>query len=1103
MELNTWPLVESFINERGVVRQHLDSYNDFVEKRLQKIVDEIGGIELNVPEDIKIKFGKVRLGEPVWREADTSRVQLTPQLARLRNLTYQAPLILEMSVVRDGSEQLPEEVVVGYLPLMVKSKFCVLHGKTPEELVKMGEDPLDPGGYFIVNGSERVIVAQEDLTPNKILAERDERTGVEVAKVFSTYRGFRSMTTVERRKEGLMYVHYPAVPGPIPLVIMMRALGLISDREIVEAISKDPEIARELYENLQQAAKVSTREDALDFIGRRVAVGQPRSYRLQRAEEVLDKYFLPHLGTTPETRRKKAYYLGIMAQRAVELALKRRGLDDKDNYSNKRLRLAGDLLEAIFRLAFANLLKDIQFQLERSYSRGRQLVLATSVRTDVLTERLLHSLATGNWPGGRTGISQLLDRTCYVSTLSHLRRVVSPLSRSQPHFEARDLHPTHWGRICPVETPEGPNCGLVKNLALLVEITTGSDPQEVLDVLPTLGVKMIEKGSEHLGKIPVYVNGSLVGAVENGERLAEEIRKLRRKGKISSQVNVTYRPDTNEVSITTDEGRIRRALIVVENGKPKLTQELLQQVERGEVSWSRLVEMGVIEYLDPEEEENASIAVRPEDIRQDTTHLEIHPSTLFGVSACLIPYAEHNQSPRNVYAANMAKQAIGVGVVSHHCRVDTRGHLFHYPQVPLVQTKLTNILGYNQRPAGQNLIVAIACYGGYNMEDAIIMNRDSLQRGVGRSTCTRLYEAEAIRYPGGQVDRFEIPGEEIRGFAEPVHYAHLGQMDGLAELETEVKGEDVLIGKTSPPRFFGEMDEFGIRSQTEKRETSVRLRPSEEGIVDQVFLTVSGEGNKFARVRVRELRIPEIGDKFASRHGQKGVIGIILDGADMPFTEDGVVPDLIINPHAIPSRMSLGQLIEMLGAKAGALAGRYIDGTPFEGVKEDKIREWLRELGFNPSGKEVLYDGITGEMIPVEIFIGPCFYQKLHHMAADKIHSRSRGPVQILTHQPTEGRAREGGLRFGEMERDCLLGHGAAMLLKDRLLYGSDKYLAYVCGKCGNFVSYNSRRDVYICPMCGEEPEVYSVEMSYTFKILLDELRALALNPRIRLRERV
>jgi DNA-directed RNA polymerase subunit B len=544
-------------------------------------------------------------------------------------------------------------------------------------------------------------------------------------------------------------------------------------------------------------------------------------------------------------------------------------------------------------------------------------------------------------------------------------------------------------------------------------------------------------------------------------------------------------------------------LIIVENGKPKLTPELLEKVKKGEISWSKLVEMGVVEYLDPEEEENAIIAVRPEEITPQTTHLELHPAVIFGVSACLIPYAEHNQSPRNVYAANMAKQAIGVGQVSFHVRVDTRGHLLSYPQVPLCRTKATRVIGYDQRPAGQNLVIAIACYGGYNMEDAIIANKDSIQRGMGRSTCTRLYETEAVRYPGGQMDKIQVPSEEVQGFADPVHYANLGKLDGLAELETEIKGEGVLIGKTSPPRFFGEIDEFGIKTQAEERETSVRLRPTEEGIVDQVFLTVSGEGNKLARVRVREMRIPEIGDKFASRHGQKGVIGIILDGADMPFTEDGIVPDLIINPHAIPSRMSLGQLLEMLACKAGALKGRFVDGTPFDKVEESELRNWLMELGFNPSGKEILYDGVTGEMIPVEIFIGPCYYEKLHHMAADKIHSRSRGPVQILTHQPTEGRAREGGLRFGEMERDCLLGHGAAMILKDRLLYGSDKYTAYVCAKCGNFVAYNPRRDVYLCPICGEEPEVYSVEIPYTFKILLDELRALALNPRIKLKERV
>ncbi len=1101
--MDTWPLVEAFIRERGVVRQHLDSYNDFVQRRLQLIVDEVGGIDLDVPEDIRVKFGRVRIGPPVWTEAEAAKIIMTPQLARVRNFTYQAPLIIEMSVVRDGSESYPEEVVVGYLPLMVKSKFCCLHGKSAEELVKAGEDPLDPGGYFIVNGSERVIVAQEDLTPNKILTERDERTGVEVAKVFSTYRGFRSMTTVERRRDGLMYVRYPAVPGPIPLVILMRALGLISDREIVEAISRDPEIMKELYENLQQAAEFRTREDALDFIGKRVAVGQPKSYRLQRAEEVLDKYFLPHLGITPDTRRKKAYYLGIMAARAVELALKRRDIDDKDNYSNKRLRLAGDLLEAIFRLAFANMLKDIKFQLERAWSRGRQLTPSMAVRTDVLTERLLHSLATGNWPGGRTGISQLLDRTCYVSTLSHLRRVVSPLSRSQPHFEARDLHPTHWGRICPVETPEGPNCGLVKNLALLVEITTGSDPEEVISILSDYGVVRVEKGSEHLGKVPVYVNGSLVGAVSDGEKLARELRKARRSGRISPQVNITYRPDTNEVSITTDEGRIRRPLIVVENSKPKVTPEIIEKVKAGELSWSDLVRMGIVEYLDPEEEENAQIAITLDQINEETTHLELHPTAMFGVCACLVPFAEHNQSPRNVYAANMSKQAIGVGAVSFPIRTDTRAHLLHYPQAPLVQTKATKVVGYNRRPAGQNLIVAIACYGGYNMEDAIIVNKGSLDRGMGRSTCTRLYETEAIRYPGGQKDRIEVPSEEIRGFADPVHYAHLGVLDGMAELESEMKGEDVLVGKISPPRFQGEIDEFGIRTSIQERETSVRMRPTEEGIVDQALVTISGEGNKFVRVRVRELRTPEIGDKFASRHGQKGVIGMILDQADMPFTEEGIVPDIIINPHAIPSRMSLGQLLEMVAAKAGALRGTFIDGTPFEGVKEEELRKWLLELGFDPRGKEILYDGVTGEMIPAEIFIGPCFYQKLHHMAAEKLHSRSRGPVQILTHQPTEGRAREGGLRFGEMERDCLLGHGAAMLLKDRLLYGSDRYTAYVCAKCGNFVAYNPRADIYICPLCGEGPEVCAVEIPYTFKVLLDELRALCLNPRIRLKERV
>jgi len=1098
-----WALVEAFLRERGLVRQHLDSYNDFIDYGLQRVIDDVGGIELDI-EGVHVEFGKISVGEPWFREADGSYSRapnVTPNIARMRNMSYLAPLYLEMSIVSGGQRHPPQKVMIGEIPVMLKSKICVLHGKSEEELVEMGEDPMDPGGYFIINGSERVIVIQDDLATNSILVERDERLGVEVAKVFSSRRGFRALVVVERKKDGLIRVSFPAVPGQLPLVVVMKALGLVKDKDIVEAVSDDPEIVRELFENLREGIEVKTEKDALDVIGKRVAIGQVKSYRLQRAQEVLDKYLLPHIGTSPEDRLAKAYFLGSMVERVIELSLGRRGVDDKDHYGNKRLKLSGEMLENIFRVALANLIKDIKYQLERSYARGRELNLRTAARADLLTEHIRHTLATGNWPGGRTGVSQLLDRTNYISTLSHLRRIISPLSRSQPHFEARDLHPTHWGKICPSETPEGPNCGLVKNLALTAEISTGADEGEVERGLYRIGVTPIRKGGERSGRAAVFLNGRVIGTTTDGEKLAQEIRERRRRGEFSDQVNVRFKKDTNEVTVWCDPGRVRRPLIVVKDGKPLVTDQHLEMLKSGRMSWGELVREGVVEYLDADEEENTYVAINPEELTPEHTHLELHPLAMLGVGASLIPYPEHNQSPRNTYGANMAKQALGVFSVGMHTRTDTHAYFLHYPQRPLVGTRVVDLVGLRKRPCGQNLVVAIACYGGYNMEDALIVNRDSIDRGLGRSTSFTIYEAEEGRYSGGQRDKFEVPPEEVRGFSDPTHYQNLGE-DGIVEPECRLAADDVVIGRTSPPRFFEETDEFGVRTEAGRRESSVRIKAGEEGIADMVYLVMTAEGYRSARVRVRSLRIPELGDKFASRHGQKGVVGMVMDGADMPFTESGIVPDLIINPHAIPSRMSIGQLLEMVAGKAGALEGREVDGTAFEGEPEEAIRKALLKHGFSPVGKEVMYNGMTGEMIPAEIFIGVCYYQRLHHMAVDKVHVRSRGPVQVLTHQPTEGRAREGGLRFGEMERDCLIGYGAARLLRDRLLESSDKFDALICGKCGHFSVYDRKRNRIYCPFCEEESEIYSVEMPYAFKLLLDELRSLCLDTRIKLREK-
>ena len=593
-------------------------------------------------------------------------------------------------------------------------------------------------------------------------------------------------------------------------------------------------------------------------------------------------------------------------------------------------------------------------------------------------------------------------------------------------------------------------------------------------------------------KTKIYINGELLGTCSNPEEFTQEMREKRRAGIVSHEMNITYYEDNNEIYIFNDPGRARRPLIIVENGEPLLKEDHLNKVANGKLKWDDLINNGLIEYLDAEEEENSYIAMTLADLNEDHTHLEIDPATMLGICAGIIPFSDHNSSPRNTMEAGMTKQALGLYVSNYALRTDTRAHLLHHPQTPIVKTRIIDSTNYDLRPSGQNFVVALMSYEGYNMEDAMVINKGSLERGLARSSFFRAYDTSEKRYAGGQVDRFEVPDKNIKGYRSEEAYRNLDE-DGVVNPESYVESGDVLIGKTSPPRFLEE--DFGTVADR-RRETSVTVRHGEKGIVDAVLLSETVEGSRLAKIRVRDTRQPEFGDKFASRHGQKGVVGLILSPEDIPFTEFGVVPDLIVNPHAIPSRMSIGQVLEMVAGKAGCLEGERVDATPFNQDLEGEIKQQLLNHGFESAGCESLYSGVTGERIDAEIFVGVAYYQKLHHMTTDKVYARSRGPVQVLTRQPTEGRAREGGLRFGEMERDCLIAHGAALTLKERLLDESDKYEAIVCENCGMLAVYDRNKNKKYCPICGDV-ETYPVEISYAFKLLLDELKSLCIFPKL------
>jgi DNA-directed RNA polymerase subunit B len=1075
-------IVKNYLKEHSLVESNIISFNNFIDKRLQEIVNEISETITN--DEFEINLGKIQVGKPKVVEADGSSSLITPTEAQLRNLTYSAPITLELTVKKDG--QIDSEVVeIGKIPIMVKSKACNTVGMSKEELIQNYDDPLDPGGYFIIKGNERVMIMAEDLAENQPFIENNKK-GDLTLKLFSLKGTYRIPVTITENKEGIINVSFSRFKD-IPAVVLLKAFGLTKEADISKYLGKETD---SVIVNLYEFTNLAEKEDAMMYIAEKTNLQGTKKEILDRVKQRIDSYLFPHIGQKKEDRMKKAITLCKFIKQFLIAKENPKLRTDKDHYANKRVRLSGDLLATLFRVNLGILVRDIQYSLQKSSKRKKFFSIKVLAKSTLFSHRIESAIATGSWTGERSGITQNIDKTNYLATISQLQRVSSMLPGDQENFMARTLHPTHYGRFCPIETPEGTEIGLRKNLAILSRVSTRVELDEAKFFKDLESVGFDKEG---IGNYDVFFNGMFIGTVEDGKKFVKQIKEKRREKNLPIQMNFREDEGIKTIYISTESGRVLRPLIIVEDGTSRLKDEHLVQIEQGEMKWGDLIDRGIIEYLDAAEEENALVALNEESLTSEHTHLEIDPVSLFGTVTSLVPYGNHDQSSRLNRGSKTQKQALGLYAANYLCRLDTDVSILQYPQKPIVRSFVYDTL--NIYPAGQNLVVAIMSYEGYNMEDSLVFNKGSLDRGVGRSFYFRPYSAVEMNYAGGLKDEIAIPEKDTSGYRVESHYRFL-EDDGIVYPEAEIGEGEVMIGKMSPPKFLSEAREISIRT---KKESSVTMRQEEKGIVESVFVTEDNEGNKIVQVKTRDQRIPELGDKFATAHGQKGVIGMIVPEEDIPFTSKGIKPDVLFNPHGLPSRMTVGYLLELLAGKVGCLKGEIMDGTSFCGVSKKDLEEQLEGLGFRFDGKETMYNGVSGQRISSKIFIGNLYYLKLKYMVGNKMHGRASGKIALLTRQPIEGRSRGGALRLGEMEQQALVAHGASLLLKER--YDSDKVVLPICSKCGAIAIEDNIRLKTFCPICGSE-EIEPVEVSYAFKLLLEELQGLHINTAFELKNK-
>ena len=1171
LEKDAWDIIKLYFkNKKVLINHHIHSFDDFMDKKVGAIVKQFNPLSIYNAYDaekntylneIRIEFGDVYYSTPIINENDGSTKVMTPYDARMRNMSYSSSVSVDftVSIVKNPLTE-PEivdtkeitKVNIGKIPIMVGSKYCVLNS---DKTQKKGEECIyDYGGYFIINGNEKVCVSQEKIAENKVYVFQTNKASSKyshIAEIKSVNtEGFNTPKNVSVRLTNrdssfgkTIKVNIPHCKVDLPLCVVFRAFGINSDKEIVKNIiydiNSDSEFLNWLKPSLEDGSIVSNQDEAIEYILRySVILGQPKDIRISRDRkiilfrEMIERDVLSHVG---KDLNKKAIYLGYMVNKLYNCYTGRINFDDRDSYSNKRVETSGNLMAILFRQYFTKLVKDMRNSIMKELNSNpwknetdlsidkviNSNNLYKILKSTTIESGLKYGLATGNWGiksnNTKVGIAQVLNRLTYTSTLSHLRRVNTPTEKTGKLVAPRKLHNTQWGIICPTETPEGGSVGLVKNMAVMTHITNESCEDGVLKLIdesPWTDLINLDNIEGLYQKTKIFVNGSFNYTCSNVNRLFNFLVSKKRMGVINVFTSISFNPDLNEINIYTDGGRCCRPLFIMDNGNLRISKKELSQVQNKNYTWNNLVigslnptnpmkiqdmegpnelAEGVIEYIDTEESETKYIAMNMQDLKKKDTnfsHCEIHPCLILGVLGSMIPFSNHNQSPRNTYQSAMGKQAMGIYMTNYRQRMDTMAHILNYTNKPLVNTRIGKLLPSDGVPNGLNVIVAICTYTGYNQEDSIIINKSAVDRGLFKSTFYRTYKDDEKKIQSsGQEERFMKPDKSLTKGMKPGVYDKLND-NGFVPKDTYVDSNDIIIGKVMPIKNKNKNEKFIYR------DISTFLRSNESGFIDEIYTHRNGEGHKFCKVRVRSERTPTIGDKFSSRHGQKGTCGMILREEDMPFTKDGIRPDIIVNPHAIPSRMTIAQLIECILGKACTLIGGFGDGTSFMNTTVESVSKILEQQGYEGSGNEILYNGINGKQLDCKIFMGPTFYQRLKHMVEDKIHSRSTGPMVLLTRQPAEGRARDGGLRFGEMERDCMIAHGSLHFLKERMIDVSDNYRVFVCSQCGLFAAVNPEEKIYTCKKCRNFVDFSEVRIPYACKLLMQELESMSIAPR-------